>query len=155
MINSVKLIMAVGLLIASRVAVAQDPVHENSSMEELVPVFFKKGFPCESGSSALSSVEDAEQVVRVLEENLRLIQEQAEKRVRVIGSTDDKECSGSECAYLSVRRALFVQTWLVDHGVAKFRFDPIIVLGQDFPASENNSESGRGRNRRAEVEFLY
>jgi len=125
----------------------------NASFADFVPVIFKQAHPRNDGPFDASDGDEPELFSSIMDENLRLIKAQPKRRVRVIGSTDDSECVARECIYLSARRALVIEEWLIVRGVARSRFDPIMLLGENYPASENNGEDGRRRNRRAEIGF--
>jgi len=75
-------------------------------------------------------------------------------RVRVEGNTDNVGNSASNKA-LSQARAQSVVNYLVSE--YKFDRNKFIVVGngQDKPVADNNSEDGRARNRRTDVNFVW
>ena len=55
---------------------------------------------------------------------------------------------------LSLRRARSVQSYLVDKGISSERID-VKGFGESQPVADNDSKSGRAKNRRVEIEPLY
>jgi len=137
----------------SQISFAEANQDSKASYGGFISIFFKPGFPAKDDVLDSSASIKPELFSKIMNENLSLITALPNERVRVIGSTDDTECIGRECIYLSARRALLIEEWLIAHGVSRSRMDPIMVLGKDYPASENNSMDGRELNRRAEIAF--
>ena len=75
-----------------------------------------------------------------------------EFRVKIIGSTDNIECAGNECAELSLRRAKLVYSWMLAHGVSLSQLLPPEGQGSSDPIADNKTSYGRARNRH--VEFI-
>jgi outer membrane protein OmpA-like peptidoglycan-associated protein len=73
--------------------------------------------------------------------------------VQVIGHTDNKGKSG-ELVAISAARAQVVYSALVARGVEARRLMPSGV-GSDEPLEDNHSASGRAKNNRIEIVFLY
>jgi outer membrane protein OmpA-like peptidoglycan-associated protein len=73
--------------------------------------------------------------------------------VQVIGHTDNKGKSG-ELAAISLQRANAVFQALLSRGVEARRLMPSGV-GGDEPIEDNHSASGRAKNNRVEIVFLY
>jgi outer membrane protein OmpA-like peptidoglycan-associated protein len=70
------------------------------------------------------------------------------RNVEIQGHTDDRGDAGENRA-LSLRRAAAVKRYLVEHGISAERLTTVGV-GPDHPIADNNSSSGRARNRRVE-----
>lgn len=85
-----------------------------------------------------------------LAEIATLLKRQASLRILVVGHTDN----AGELAYnqsLSERRARsVVEALVVDHGVVRDRLTAVGV-GMAAPVASNDSETGRGKNRRVEL----
>ncbi len=85
----------------------------------------------------------------VLDEAVRQLRTNPDVTVTVIGHTDAK---GSEDynRQLSIRRAESVYRYLVNRGVKPERLN-VEGKGESSPVAENDSEDGRARNRRVEL----
>ncbi|ATE73981.1 OmpA family protein [Lysobacter capsici] len=115
-------------------------------------VNFKPGQPTFSGSllSALSDPRDES----ALENDLMILERMpSEVSLRVVGFTDSKECSGTSCVQLSLRRAQALHDWLLSHGVSKSRLSAPYGFGSARPIGDNETEDGRARNRRAYISY--
>lgn len=97
----------------------------------------------ESGKAALTPSGQA-----ILDEMAGALQKVKDKKVEVIGHTDNTGLRESNLA-LSQARAEAVRSYLADKGI---RPDMIAVSGQgpDRPVADNASADGRARNRRIE-----
>ena len=73
--------------------------------------------------------------------------------VQVIGHTDNRGKS-AELVAISAARAQAVYSALVARGVEARRLMPSGV-GSDEPIEDNHSASGRAKNNRIEIVFLY
>ena len=73
--------------------------------------------------------------------------------VQVVGHTDSKG-KGGELTAISLARARVVYEALVARGVEAKRLMPSGV-GGDEPIEDNRSASGRAKNNRVEIVFLY
>ena len=90
-----------------------------------------------------------------LEQAAHTLQGNPKIKVRIVGFTDDHECSNSrECKELSLRRAKGVYDWLLTHGVASGQVTAVEGKGSDEPIGSNDLESGRQYNRRVEIQVL-
>ncbi|XXF77922.1 OmpA family protein [Myxococcaceae bacterium GXIMD 01537] len=85
----------------------------------------------------------------VLRELAQAMKQNAERRYRIEGHTDDRG-SASKNVELSTLRAARVKAWLVEAGVDAARLEAQ-GLGPEKPARPNDSEAGRAANRRFEV----
>jgi OmpA-OmpF porin, OOP family len=85
----------------------------------------------------------------VLSEIVKLLQQNADLRLRVEGHTD---AQGNAAAnqLLSEKRAQAVVAWLTAHGISAARLSAR-GLGQTKPIDDNGSEDGRAKNRRVEL----
>jgi outer membrane protein OmpA-like peptidoglycan-associated protein len=73
--------------------------------------------------------------------------------VQVVGHTDNRGKSG-ELVAISAARAQAVYSALISRGVEARRLMPSGV-GSDEPIEDNHSASGRAKNNRVEIVFLY
>lgn len=69
--------------------------------------------------------------------------------IRVEGHADERGTTDYNLA-LSFRRALAVQTFLIDHGVDRARL-PVSSFGEERPAIPESNEAAWARNRRVEL----
>ena len=74
------------------------------------------------------------------------------RNIRIEGHTDS---SGSDSfnLNLSQKRADAVKALLVDYGVAAARIEAI-GMGESLPVADNNTESGKAKNRRVDIIIL-
>jgi outer membrane protein OmpA-like peptidoglycan-associated protein len=89
----------------------------------------------------------------VLDGLANLIKKYPTYPVQVVGHTDNKG-KPSELVALSAARSQAVMTALVARGVDASRLMPNGV-GGDEPIADNHSSSGRAKNNRVEIVFLY
>ncbi|MDC8014665.1 OmpA family protein [Tahibacter soli] len=75
-------------------------------------------------------------------------------RVEIVGFTDDRECIAQDCDALSLRRAKIVYDWFLSQGVMTHSLKPPEGLGNRMAIGDNNTEEGRQRNRRVEVNLI-
>jgi OmpA-OmpF porin, OOP family len=85
----------------------------------------------------------------VLNEIVKLLQNNADLKLRVEGHTDNQGNAAANQA-LSEKRAQSVVTWLTGHGIAAPRLTAK-GLGQIKPIADNSTEDGRDKNRRVEL----
>lgn len=90
--------------------------------------------------------------VPVLEEVARIMKENPDMRVKITGHTDNIGSEQQNNA-LSLRRAEAVRDYLVKRGVASSRF-VLEGRGEADPIDTNDTELGRGRNRRIEFSVM-
>ena len=108
----------------------------------LPPVFFgvnNKSVKCDA-----STIPILDELVKILKDN--------PITVVIIGYTDT---TGTEAGNLklSEKRALNVQQYLIDHGIAKNRLS-VKALGQANPIADNKTKEGRNKNRRVEFQIV-
>jgi OOP family OmpA-OmpF porin len=77
----------------------------------------------------------------------------AEKgRVEVVGHTDNiGETKSNEA--LGMRRAVIIKKYLISQGVSANQIN-VSSLGESVPKESNDSEEGRSKNRRTEIEYF-
>ena len=84
-----------------------------------------------------------------LGEIVKLLQQNADLKLRVEGHTDNQGNAAANQA-LSERRAQAVMAWLSAHGVEASRLSAK-GMGQTKPVADNGAEEGRAKNRRVEL----
>ena len=94
-----------------------------------------------------SSIKDDSEPV--LGEVVKLLQDNADLKLRVEGHTDNQGKSKENLA-LSKKRAQAVKDWLVKKGVEAGRLTTA-GFGDTKPVGDNNTDEGRGKNRRVEL----
>jgi len=115
-------------------------------------VNFKQGEPTQAGSLSLALFGPRDQ--EALDNDLLLLERMPpEIPLRVVGFADSKECAGTSCAELSLRRARALHDWMLNHGVSKSRLSPPHGFGSARPIGDNETEDGRARNRRAYISY--
>jgi OOP family OmpA-OmpF porin len=85
----------------------------------------------------------------ILGEIVKLLQQNADLKLRVEGHTDNQGNAAANQA-LSEKRAQAVVSWLTAHGIPVARLSAK-GLGQMKPIADNSSEDGRAKNRRVEL----
>lgn len=81
-----------------------------------------------------------------------LLQSEPERRIRIEGHTDSSG-PASVNARISEERARSVMASLVSMGIDSSRIQAI-GMGEEFPIASNETEEGRGQNRRVDVILL-
>lgn len=90
--------------------------------------------------------------VALVEEAADTLTKHPEIKVRIVGFTDDQECSNARnCNELARRRASMVKEWLLAHGIPSSQVIGVEAKGSDEPIDSNAHESSRQHNRRVEV----
>jgi OmpA-OmpF porin, OOP family len=89
----------------------------------------------------------------VLNEIYNLLVQSETSKLELIGHTDNTGKKDDNYS-LSIARAEAVKTYLLKKGLPQSRFQKIDGMGQDKPVADNNTESGKARNRRVEVRLL-
>jgi outer membrane protein OmpA-like peptidoglycan-associated protein len=84
-----------------------------------------------------------------LGEIVKLLQQNADLKIRVEGHTDNQGSAASNQA-LSERRAQAVVVWLTTHGIEASRLSAK-GMGPSKPVADNGGEEGRAKNRRVEL----
>lgn len=124
-----------------------------SDPADFVGVSFKTGKPIQSHDTlrdTLTSSLDEE----ALEKDLELLKRTPpDIPLRIVGFTDSKECLNQACLELSLRRAQYVNDWLVNRGIPKSRLSEPQGFGATRPIDDNETEQGRARNRRAYISY--
>jgi hypothetical protein len=122
--------------------------------EDFFGVNFKPSLPL-AESNLIDSLADARSR-DALHHDLEIISSfPPEVPLRVEGYTDTKECSGSDCVALSLRRAQAVHDWLLAQGVPPSRLSPAYGYGSARPIADNATETGRASNRRAFISYSW
>ena len=85
----------------------------------------------------------------VLGEVVKLLQQNADLKLRVEGHTDNQGAAAANQT-LSEKRAQAVVAWLVAHDVSASRLTAK-GLGQTAPVADNSTPDGRAKNRRVEL----
>jgi outer membrane protein OmpA-like peptidoglycan-associated protein len=73
--------------------------------------------------------------------------------VNIVGHTDSKECAGTACADLGLRRAQYVYDWLDLHGVDRKHLGTVLSVGSATPVLSSESEDRR-LSRRVSFDVL-
>lgn len=118
-----------------------DPYREATSGAERLAINFRFG----SGLALLDSrgERDLERLVRLMKRP-----ENATRRIRLVGFTDENERLPIIAMILSTDRADNIATLLIARGI---RVERVRGLGDLLPVASNESELGRAKNRRVEV----
>ena len=118
-------------------------------------VNFKENRPT-SSDVIEKSIADHAETMQVLSANTAtMVKVSPDKfRFKIVGFTDNKECSGDACKVLSLRRAQLVYAWLLAHGVLADQLLPPEGRGSDDPIDTNAATDGRQRNRRVEFQVI-
>ncbi len=87
-----------------------------------------------------------------LSEIVKLMQDNADLKLRVEGHTDNVGGTAANQA-LSQKRAETVKNWLVSHGIAE---DRLVAkgFGDTEPVADNSTDEGKSKNRRVELAKL-
>lgn len=118
---------------------------------ELRGVEFRAGQPGVGEDLAFSAKPPSDIAFQLLEIDAETLGKTPSLNIRVVGFTDDRECSGRECDALSLRRAKCVYDWLIEHHVPQSRLKGPEGRGSQLPIDDNETEEGRQRNRRVEL----
>ena len=86
---------------------------------------------------------------KVLDEIVKLLQQNADLKLRVEGHTDNQGNAAANQA-LSEKRAQAVVAWLAGKGIATSRLTAK-GFGASKPVADNGTEAGRAKNRRVEL----
>ncbi len=117
-------------------------------------VFFNEKLPS-TQSTIDQSVVDSSESLQVLKNDANAINSLKEPyKVKIVGHTDSNECTGHDCADLSLRRAQLVYNWMVASGVPRSRLLSPEGHGSDEPVANNAIPSGRARNRYVEFQVV-
>jgi OmpA-OmpF porin, OOP family len=89
----------------------------------------------------------------VLDQVYNLLVQAETSKLELFGHTDNTGTKEGNYS-LSRARAEAVKSYLIQKGIPASRFQKIEGLGQDEPATDNNSEAGKARNRRVAINLL-
>jgi len=118
-------------------------------------VNFKQSRPLVGNNLEMAVAEPAADSIAILRQAANALNHYRPKmRLKVVGFTDDKECKGDGCVQLSLRRAKYVRDWLIKHGVAADQLLGPEGHGMVDPIDDNETEQGRARNRRTELQLI-
>jgi hypothetical protein len=103
-----------------------------------------------------ASLFDYDVSVKVLKNDVGAINSSLMKGhlIKIVGFTDNQECSGRECETLSLRRAQLIYDWMLANGVPKSRLLPPEGHGSSEPIDNNAISEGRARNRYVGFEIV-
>lgn len=87
-----------------------------------------------------------------LNEIVQLVIEKKPKKINIVGHTDNTGSSAYNKA-LSEKRAIAIQDYLMEKTKANTLFS-VRAMGEDFPIESNETEEGRGKNRRVEIVLI-
>ncbi|WP_082647936.1 OmpA family protein [Lysobacter antibioticus] len=117
---------------------------------EIVPVRMKSGHPTNNESIEAALAEPEGFYKRALQLNAEAIKGTPQLRFEVLGFTDRIECR-ENCQELSARRAKMVYDWLLVAGVSSSSLTTPVGHGSNMPIGDNETDEGRSRNRRVEI----
>ncbi|MGN7916887.1 OmpA family protein [Lysobacter sp. 22409] len=117
---------------------------------EMVPVRMKSGHPTDNESIEAALAEPEAFYKRALRLNAEAIRGTPQLRFEVLGFTDRIECR-ENCQELSARRARMVYDWLLAAGVSSSSLKAPVGRGSNMPIGDNETDEGRSRNRRVEI----
>ena len=89
--------------------------------------------------------------IGILDQAVDTLQRYPQVRVTVAGYTDSKGTDAYNQS-LSERRAQIVYDYLTAHGIDASRLDGPIGHGENDPVDTNDTDAGRARNRRTELQ---
>jgi len=131
-------------------------IHENTIALDfsIHPVFFNEKKP-----SMKDKIEDSliqyHNSIDVLKNDAIAIESiKRDFNVKIIGYTDNSECSGSTCSDISLRRARLIYEWMLAHGVSSSQLLSPEGRGSGDPMSDNKTPYGRSINRRVEFQAI-
>jgi flagellar motor protein MotB len=118
-------------------------------------LYFKEGLPLSGGSLDNSATMFDEYAMPVLQANSStFLGIKSNSKLRIVGFTDNVECSGAACTSLSLRRAQLVYNWLLAHGLPTSKLLPPEGHGSTDFIDTNDTSDGRQRNRRVEFQIV-
>jgi OmpA-OmpF porin, OOP family len=89
----------------------------------------------------------------VLEQIYNLLIQAEDSKLELIGHTDNTGTKDGNYS-LSTARAEAVKSFLISKGIPANRFQKVDGRGQDEPADDNSTESGKAKNRRVVISIL-
>ena len=114
--------------------------------ERMTPQKYIINFGYNSYDLSVKSIPALEQIVELLVQH--------SKAGIVVKGYTDANGNNKYNKKLSKLRANFVKRYIVNQGIESSRIK-ILGMGETNPIASNNTEEGRRRNRRAEVEFNF
>lgn len=115
-------------------------------------VYFNEKMPS-SKDPINTSLHEYNDYLKVLKNNVAAINSLKNSyHIKIIVSTDNHECSASECEKLSLRRAQMLYKWMLANGVSQSRLLPPEGRGSNDPVANNAEPDGRARNRYVEFQ---
>jgi hypothetical protein len=119
-----------------------------------VEIYFLSGKPI-PGEGLETSVFDMDYTMTRLGDEVLALAANPKAHLIVLGGTDSRECTGSDCMALSLRRAQYVTEWLLANGVSRRQLVDPVGYGSTQPVADNETEEGRQRNRYAEISIYF
>lgn len=128
-------------------------VRETPAFEiELHNIEFNPGHPTTNETLFQATSVNSHVAEQLLQEAVDTLKTYPTMHITVKGFTDMQECSKSVRDSLSLRRATLVYDWLLQHGVPSSQLKGPTGYGSASPI-DDNSDAGRQRNRRVELEL--
>jgi len=130
---------------------------EDSSLHSSLVAFaieFRSGEPTDDQLISSDKTWWSTETAGVLDYNLHVIDSNPGVRFEVLGFADENECLHYDCRKLSLLRAQLIYKWLIDNGVSEEILVKPVGLGAEMAIDDNETEQGRRRNRRVEINIL-
>ncbi len=151
-IESTRCVLLMCLLIMSMCNIFGESVYARTF--DIPSVYFQERSPANKQNVETSLSFDGNQVAALKDDANAMRALKGHFYIKVIGYTDNRECVNSECKELSLRRAQYIYSWLIAHGVPPEQFVPSEGHGADEPVADNNTSDGRARNRRVDFQWV-
>jgi OOP family OmpA-OmpF porin len=127
--------------------------HARATTVDFKKVYFKESLPKRGDTLSGSAVMFDQYAVDAMQANKSTyLTLKSSSKLRIVGYTDNAECSASACDSLSLRRARLVCDWLLAHGFPARRLLPPEGHGAKDAIDTNDTPDGRQRNRRVEFQ---
>lgn len=142
-------------LAVAAVPPAEAPVEELAPSEELQQVAWIEGDRIQVSKPIKFLLNEAvilPESLSVVDEVLKIMQENVNLRVRVEGHTDSEGPARYNQA-LSEYRAIWIKLYLSSKGISPDRIQ-VFGYGESRPIADNESHSGREKNRRVEFRIV-
>jgi outer membrane protein OmpA-like peptidoglycan-associated protein len=140
-----KRLVIIAFTVVSLEALAGSPT---ADVPDVPDVRFPEGQPIATGN-----FEPSPELLTSINGALEIFNSFPKLKVNVVGHTDSKECAGSVCAELGLRRAHYVYDWLDLHGVDRIQLGTVITAGSDAPVLSDDNEDHR-LSRRVSFDVL-
>lgn len=101
----------------------------------------------------LGSAQISQSSSQTLETIYNLLIQAEDSKLKLEGHTDNSGTSEANIT-LSKNRAQSVVTYLKNKGIPESRFQSVEGKGEDFPVADNNTESGKAKNRRVVIVLM-